>query len=262
MLANSVRRFDLYDFFSVLLPGTALVFGLFPLFPRSLAVTSLGALAPLILGGFVIGRALHSASVQIEAFFERTTHRELFIRQLLAPTIISEQLADRFYEACRDEFDLDDMPETRPTEGHEELLETLYGLVRSYIHIDSRGRSRTFQAIYAFHRSMWFASIFLIGVYFVYGLLASFNLVGRIIDNAYISHVGWLEFPPGLIVLGTYIFGVLTYETFSSARQEHQRHYVRYLLSDFVIVERDASGDGSRFAERPSSPGPGDPERE
>lgn len=56
-----------------------------------------------------------------------------------------------------------------PTDEGE--LGILYPLVRGYIHIDGRGRSRTFQAIHAFFRSGELGVIVLGSIYVAYAFL-------------------------------------------------------------------------------------------
>lgn len=73
---EGIRRFDLYDFFSILLPGTALIFGLYPFLPMGFAVNSFAALVPFLVGGFIVGRAVHSVAVSFQWLLGRVSHRE------------------------------------------------------------------------------------------------------------------------------------------------------------------------------------------
>lgn len=265
MRGTAPRQFDLYDFFSVLLPGSALLLGLAPFLPRETDIGSLGAILPLLIGGFVVGRAIHSIAVTIEnppsetesergvirtlfiskplgwffgrEYFDDVTHRDRFISELKRPDVVDESLVDEFYQECRRVFPNLELPEDRSQlDDSEQVFDTLYGLVRAYVHIDARGRSRTFQAIYAFYRSMWIVSFLLFLVYLVYGVLKVLGLNPGIVD--YTSFIGSLGVPDSLIVLGSLVVAYAGYLAFSEARTDYRRFFVQYLISDFVLLHR------------------------
>ena len=63
MLSSGTRKLDLYDFFSVFIPGAVVMVALAPLLPESVDPTPLEATVPLLLGGFVVGRGIHVVAV-------------------------------------------------------------------------------------------------------------------------------------------------------------------------------------------------------
>lgn len=158
MLEEGTRRFDLYDFFSILLPGSAFVIGLIPILPHDVPVFATASIGFLLVWGFIFGRSLHVIGVAVDKFegwwIIRSSvsidHRDKFIEELINPTDIESELANGFYLHCRQTFQQLDLPPERQdldSEEHRTDLNMLYGIARSYIHMDGRGRSRTFQAV-------------------------------------------------------------------------------------------------------------------
>lgn len=250
MLRRGISRFDLYDFFSVFLPGAALLAGLLPFLPTTVS-GSPGFLAVLIVLGFVVGRAIHSGAIFSDKILQRRTHRELFLEQLREPTLLSDSVVDRFFDVCclvYSDLDLCDSRTTAASENDDDELKPLYTLVRSYIHMDSRGRSRTFQAVYAFYRSMTFVSTILAGVYAAYGFGRYLGVIQGTVN--YQSHIGSLGLPP-LILIFVLPAALLFVQTlFRTGKMRHQRNYIRYLVSDFVTLyeaeQEIEDGDPSR----------------
>lgn len=239
MISDNARRFDLYDFFSVLLPGVALLLSVVPFLPKDTDLNAIGALLPILVGGFVFGRAVHTLAVGLEDNYQASpTHRERFIQELSTPDILNEETLQAFYDECTETFDFldEEYPwEQGGDERNKAKLEDLYGIVRSYIHIDSRGRSRTFQAIYSFYRSMWIVSILVAAMYFLYGLLKGSGTMDNIVT--FTSFLGSLEIPPGLLVLSSAIVALASYRAFSEARADYQKHFIRYLFADFLVIQ-------------------------
>ena len=243
MLSDSARRIDLYDFFSVLLPGIALLLALAPFLPQNTDLGALGTLLPLLVGGFVFGRGIHTLAVTIEDGYELApTHRERFIQIFTnqEPVIITDATRSAFYRECSNCFDIfHDMDDAPPwnedNETATKLLEDLYGLVRSYIHIDARGRSRTFQAVYSFYRNMWIVSVIVGGVYLFYGLVKGVGATEGLVN--FTSFFGTLGLSPGLIALGSVFVALVSWRLFSEARSDYQDHFVRYLIADFLILQ-------------------------
>lgn len=263
-MLSGTRRFDLYDFFSVLLPGTAFLLGLVPYLPQDSNPTSLGVVFPLLAAGFIVGRSIHSAAVIIEkrhkepapnAGMIRTgviypvmgiifahdwendiSHRRRFVNELTSPDNMEEELVEAYFKSCARIFEDLELPDERAKVG-EECAETLYDVTRSYIHIDGRGRSRTFQAVYAFYRSMWLVSLMLAVAYMSYGIIDLTNVNSGTIS--YTSLVGSLGIPGWIISLGGFALAVAGYYTFSSAKRDYQEYYVEYLFADFVVLQNN-----------------------
>ncbi|WP_311171818.1 hypothetical protein [Halobellus ordinarius] len=241
MLEQSIRRFELYDLFSVFVPGVALLFGLAPFLPEFVPLTSLQFLIPLLVGGFIAGRAVHAAAIRIERSAGRTSHREQFVSEVSNPELLQTEVVRRFCKECAgvfDEIGLDDLEDDLVPESSGDgpsLGETVYILVRSYIHMDSRGRSRTFQAIYSFHRSMWIVMGSLGILYALYGVA---DATGALTGAAtFQTHLGALDFQPTLVLMGAEVIFLIGYEIFSKARPEYQKYFIQYLIADFLVLE-------------------------
>lgn len=236
MIRRGISRFDLYDFFSVFLPGAALLAGLLPFLPKDTSVGA-GLLGVFIVLGFVVGRAIHSGAIYFGRILQKRTHRDLFLQQLNNPTLLSESVVNRFFDVCcavYSDLDFCNSREAAAKQNEADELEPLYTLVRSYIHMDSRGRSRTFQAVYAFHRSMWFVSNSLAAVYTAYGVGHYSGLIQETVN--YQSYIGSLGFPPLILIFVPLAVVLIAQTLFRTAKMRHQRAYVQYLITDFVTL--------------------------
>jgi hypothetical protein len=265
MLAEGTRRFDLYDFFSVLLPGGGLIVGLVPFLPRDAKIFSIGAVAAGVVLGFVFGRGLHALGLLLERppnaegslFAVRgygivsngvsTSHRDLFIEELRGPDEVSPGLVDEFYARVLDAFPDIGLQQQRSEldENDDPELETLYTLVRSQIHMDSRGRSRTFQAVLDFQRTMMVTSLLLFAVYMTYAIMLWTEATSPVAYEAYISYVG----PTGwLVALGAVVLLLSAHTTFERIRSNYRRYFIQYLMADFIALYEAADEDIQRPA--------------
>lgn len=240
-----ISRFDLYDFFSVFLPGATLLTGLSPLLPVGTNFTA-GLAGLLIVLGYVTGRAVHGVAIASDDLWDQRGHRKMFVDQMSEPELLSGVVVERFLEASRTMYDGLDLHGSQEGSVDTEKLESLYTLVRSYIHIDSRGRSRTFQATYSFYRSMSTVVVVLFVVYYLYGVSRLLGVTRELgIDETYI---GSSELPPLIVSTFPVYLGVVLFEIFYRSKRRHQRYYVQYLVSDFLTLHetREAdSGDSS-----------------
>jgi cytochrome c biogenesis protein CcdA len=248
MLTEGTRRFDLYDFFSVFIPGATFALGLFPFLPHNPDSFSISLVGVLIVLGLVFGRGIHASALLVEKRFNTTTHRDKFTSELREPKNVDPEVADRFYDACCEYFNLESLPEDRSklavNESNEEndtdknqetAINSLYVLVRSYVHMDARGRSRTFQAVLDFYRSMWIASSYLSLIYVVY---ASVIIIDGLDQETvqYLSYIGSLGIHPVVIFFGSLTVGGASYTIFRHIRPLYRNYFVQYLMSDFLIL--------------------------
>jgi len=251
MIQRGIRRFDLYDFFSVFLPGATFLIGLFPFVPNGTSL-GVGIAGVVVVLGFVVGRAIHGTAIIFDGFWNNDDHRDVFLRQISDPTVLSAEVMDQFFDACCEVYNGLGLCETRraSVDAETDEIEPLYTLVRSYVHMDSRGRSRTFQAVYAFHRSMWFTSLLLGFVYYGYALLRASPVTQEAVAyQTYISSVG---LAPEIITAGATVVVLFSYRVFRDAKRRHQRHYVQYLISDFLtLYETETMADGDPTVRRP-----------
>lgn len=234
------------------------------------AVNSFAALVPFLVGGFIVGRAVHSVAVSFQWLLGRVSHREAFKRELSDPTHLSAETVDEFYERCKVALDTAELPSDReavveddtdpdgagsglvdrvidgarsvfPSDSEEhaaDLGDTLYVLVRAYVHIDGTGRSRTFQAVHAFYRSTEVVSVLLVGIYSGYSLkkLSSAYLVDAPALLPYTTIVDHLGFEPEVIALGSIFLAIVSWKTFSTAKHAYRRYYLQYLVMDFLLL--------------------------
>ncbi len=252
MIRGGIRRFDLYDFFSVFLPGATLLIGLFPFLPNDTSF-SVGFVGILIVLGFVVGRAIHGTAILSDRFWKNDSHREVFLQELSDPEVLPPSVMDRFFTVCCEVYDGLGLCDSRRAsiDADDDDLEPLYTLVRSYVHMDSRGRSRTFQAVYAFYRSMWLVSFLLGGVYYGYAILRVLEVTQETVN--YSTYIGSVGLTPAIIMAVVAAVVLFSYRVFRDAKERHQEYYVQYLISDFLTLHEaeDAIEDGDPTVRRP-----------
>jgi hypothetical protein len=253
MIGEGTRKFDLYDFFSVFLPGATLIIGLVPFLPYDSNIFSFGTVAAGIVLGFVFGRALHAigllfetsthrsepilsiGSYDIHDFAVTTGHREQFINELQNPTQVPDGVVKEFYDCATEAYPETKLPtdwENIDNENNKEI-ETLYTLVRSRIHMDARGRSRTFQAILDFQRTMVFTSLVLFFIYVIYVLILVVDPEPVVGYQLYISS---LDIVWWLILTFSIIFHISIYLIFERIRSSYRRYFIEYVMADFINI--------------------------
>lgn len=237
MLQNNVRRFDLYDFFSVFIPGVAFLIGLALFLPEGTNIGSLQLLLPLIVGGIVFGRAIHTVAILGENRWGLAPHRVRFSDEIMEPNLLTEETVERFCEECKAVFGDIGLGLENGRATAEDSLDTLYVATRSFIHIDSRGRSRTFQAIYSFHRSMWVVAIMLTAIYYVYAVANSLGWTGGIVP--FTTYVGSLDISLPYILLAGAVFTAAGHVAFRKSKAEYQEYFIQYLIVDFLVLVSD-----------------------
>ncbi|GGM63981.1 hypothetical protein J2752_000486 [Halarchaeum rubridurum] len=235
VLSSATSTFDLYDFFSMLLPGVAFLIGMFPFAPSEMPLGTFETLLVLIVVGYILGRAIHSAAESLDPHLGEPSHRAEFDRLIRtrSPSEISEETLDAYYTAAQEQFDYMDLPDDR-TDVEDGDLKTLYVHTRALIHRDGQGRSRTFQAIYAFYRSVTLVAVLLAVVYFIYGMGRYFG--AWVVIGAYTSHLGALQLPFAFFQLGAEAATMLTYLTFHDAKGDYRTYFLQYLIVDFLII--------------------------
>lgn len=264
MIQTTGPRLNLYNFFSVLLPGTTFVLAIVPFFPSGLKIDPLVGFVPLLAGGFVFGQAIHSLAVIWQSQTPNRTHREQFQELLLGESIskyedvdevkplldlVGHTILKRFYERSDDRFEGVDLKKFQNRdENAEDELKDLYTLVRGVVHFDGRGRSRTFQAIYAFCRSMWVLSIILWGIYYVYALIRFLNAPSIVAShlsngsgNTFMYTPLLTEYIPSpeiVFILST-VFFLSSHKMFRRATDEYKKYFTEYMISDFLLIDEE-----------------------
>lgn len=239
MRQNVVRLFSLYNFFSVFLPGFVFLLGIVPLLPRDALTDATTALVPLLALGFVVGQAVHSLAVWGEKAFGHERHRTRFSDELDDQTSRLDHGLVREFRTCyaNSSFEVPLLfPDEDESDDREIDYASIYTLVQSYVHTEDIGRSRIFQAIYAFCRSLWFGSFFLTLLYWsvvIYVVTANADPEIFLLTTGPLSESVFLS----TIVCGTCVF------VFKYAADQYQEHFVQYLLADFVVLSRRSSDE-------------------
>lgn len=312
---RGIRRFDLYDLFSILIPGSAFLIGLYPLLPAEISLDSVGLIAFVLIAGFIGGRGIHALAVAFDRSQGIESHREKFTQQLSNPTLVHEDIAREFLVAADEVFDEIEIPRemyagldsssgcsaedcdtptsekpTDQTTGTDDCLpcagddggtlrtavcarigtfrgwgskamlrgknvlaggikaitmqstadskhdfpSSLYVLVRAYVHRDGRGRSRSFQAIHAFHRSVHIGALLLAIIYFTVSALA-------VLLNLPLPYTPKFEefgFEYNSLALISAFVLIGSAVTFRRAKYNYQEYYIQYLISDFLAIRQ------------------------
>ncbi|WP_136717733.1 hypothetical protein [Halorientalis salina] len=186
-----------------------------------------------------------------DQYFENTSHRKRFINELNTNQdgeILDTEVCNSFYEVSRGTFPELNLPESR-TDLDENgdtarRFDLLYGNIRSVVHIDGRGRSRSFQAIYSFCRSMWIVSICLFLIYAIYSMLSMIGVLSEL--ASYTSFIGTLDISSRILAPAAFIIAVGSFKLFNTAKQNYQKYYIQYLISDFLILQSDRIASGQQ----------------
>lgn len=232
-MARPFRLFSVYDFFSVLLPGLATVLGFYMLIPKPIEIGIVAALLPILVLSFVFGQALHSLSAWFEAILNRTrlvsSHRTQFGDYIHRNA--DNHVVQKFREDCAYEFRDSGLINGGQGGVSKEAWKDLYPYIQSHIYTNDAGRSRTFQAIFAFSRSM---TVFLFGLPLLYLLHFFLDSEGMIISRPpkyllfFPSFREFIEAVWPLSWLGMLVFLYATYS--------YKQYFVQYLVSDFVSI--------------------------
>lgn len=255
------RLFSHYDFFSVFIPGFATVLGIFVLIPVPITDGNIWsnlalALLPTLVLAFVFGQALHS----IADFLERH-HEKPLLRLNVSPYSggFRSEFAERINYSYEEDIndDAGDLGEQIVNErfreacsvllsnelvnyGGEEMTaddwKEIYPVVQSQIYASEAGRSRTFQSIYAFCRSMFTLSSLLSIAYLIYAVFRAgyfpswiISLLGLETDplqGSLIAIYLWWTLPLSAIGVITFGYAAISYKSY----------FVQYLISDFLTI--------------------------
>jgi len=235
VLGGSTRRFDLYDFFSVLVPGAGFIGGLIPFLPETVSFNGLLTVVVVVVGGLVSGRALHALAISIEDFFGEDSHRDIFIQEVRNANNIPDSLVNDFLDECSNSTSLKLSSETTNILQRQDIKGS-YTFARSAVHIDGRGRSRTFQAVYAFYRSTWLVGLILGIIYVIYPIAKYQNITQNI--AGYSSIIGSVSVNYSVLALLMVVLSLGLFRVFRKAERQYRRYFVEYLISDFLAIQR------------------------
>lgn len=180
--------------------------------------------------GMVAGRVLHSLVVEIEDLFGVTNHREKFEKELDNPSDLDGDTIEKFTARAETVFDLN--------ENHSDF----YMLTRAYIHADSRGRSRTFQAIYAFYRSISLVALIHFIAYMLYIVLGVwFGMLSGTVS--YVPYIDGLGIHPTILFLLSICIFMGTFVFTKRSRIKYREYFIQYLIGDFLVLTSNYEGE-------------------
>jgi len=225
---------DLYDFFSMLLPGATLLIALLPFLPKQLPIGTIGSALILLIGGYVVGRGLHSAAESLDRIFDEPSHRDVFVSALQSnsPEILNSETRDAFYDKATDEFEIG-LADNRK-KASDDALSALYVHVRALLYRGERTRSQTFQAVFAFYRSIHLATQITVICYATYGIGEFMNLYDSL---SFTTYIGTLGLPPNLFLLGSEVVLGLSLLTFKDAKGDYREYFIQYLFADYLTAK-------------------------
>lgn len=269
MIGEGTKKIDLYDLFSVLIPGIIFLILLYPLLPDSIEISGVELTLIILIGGFVAGRAIHATRIELDKRYGES-HREYFIKAVKDQNEEVSELSEEFWSVCDQEFpklisrtqtvnqDEQDLNSNgqESEENHDPIsqqdikdthIEELYTLVRSAIYMDARGRSRSFQALFDFYGSMWITFVLIFVIYAIYAIgnmgltfvQDMFHVFG--VDSAeevigYNTHLSNFDIHPGMLFFGSALLFLGVGHLFRVTRRKYRHFYVTYLMSDFIIL--------------------------
>lgn len=245
MVLQPSNKFNLYDFFSVLLPGSITLLMLIPFLPEEGLPDFLILLLILIIGGYTLGHVLHTVSIELIEYVGGTTHRDRFGTELTGAGSLPEDVGVSFMLACQRRFSLSrtESPIHRPQNQIVEPRDCLeyYELVRTYVDIDGRGRSRTYQALYAFSRSVLLGSLMAGSVYAVYIVLLVFDDSPNIAISLetvfwYTPYIQTVDISAPYLAIILFGTGVLIGRVFLDTMRNYRDLFAAYMISDYLMI--------------------------
>lgn len=237
------RLFSAYDFFSVFVPGLAATFGLYLLIPRDIEVNLTAALIPTLVFAFVFGQALHAFSDFVHMLLAKlglvSSHRERFAAAVAEPDDQNEVQIDKFKQVTVRFVGTSEMRHQMENGLSTQQWKALYPMVQSQVYNYGQGRSINFQAIYAFSRSMTVLLFGLPILFRIHHYVQEIGLFQR--DPIYMeffpTYSRLMEAALPLCIIGGVLFFISTYN--------YQRNFVKYLISDFIVIREDGDNDDS-----------------
>ncbi|WP_336346202.1 MULTISPECIES: hypothetical protein [Halalkalicoccus] len=205
--------------------------------PREISLGPIAAIIPVLVLAFVLGQALHSLAALFEQLLGKTgsvsSHRTLFAEKVLDHDNAEKRIVDEFKVECSRLLHDPSLLKGNEDEESPSLQEwkELYPTIQSYIYNRDIGRSRTFQAIYAFSRSM---SVLFAGLPLFYIIYYCLQQNGVFFDRpskylSFFPNFGeFIEVAWPLCWIGAALF---LYSTYS-----YRRFFIQYLISDFVAL--------------------------
>jgi branched-subunit amino acid transport protein len=238
------------------LPGALFIIGLIALVPSSINLSVGQVLIPALAIAFISGHALHALGLILQGALARVnsykSHREYFASECQDPDNLDEEFVNEFknsldeytdkYTIISDENNANDDGQsgssTNKTDNTD--FKRLYPLVQSYIYADGRGRSRSFQAIYALSFNMIVLSWVLIIMYIIHIFLWGCGIIFDS-DPLYIKYFGnYYEF-----IIIAVVTAVISSIIFCYHERKFKKIFAQYVMADFLTIKKSSSGQDS-----------------
>lgn len=245
MVLQPSSKFNLYEFFSILLPGSITLLMLFPFLPDESLPEFLTLFLILVIAGYSLGHLLHTVSIEAISYIGGATHRDQFVKELRGSGSLPSDTLVSFMLACQKRFNLaqSDSPIHRP---QNRILEPrdcsdYYELVRTYINIDGRGRSRTYQALYSFSRSILMGSLIAGIIYAGYILLLVFEDTPQINIGPkevfwYTPYIQTVNISAPYLAIILFGLGILIGRVFLDTMRNYRTLFATYMISDYLMI--------------------------
>lgn len=213
-IGRALRTLAIYDLFTNLIPGIVLTSTILLLIPFESKTKTIPAgilVATFISLSFALGHLAQFVGSKREG--TPTTFGDS-VKAINArcpdwAPIRVTHIESSFLDKCKKEFDL-------PNEFND--YGRLLQLLLSHLETTSHTRALRFQAVHAFHRSMWAISELLIGISFSMVLFDVFELWSSRSSGIAIAVLG-------LSMVGRYVFNV--------RRKKFDKKFVEYVIVDF-----------------------------
>jgi hypothetical protein len=241
---QAATRVDLYDFFSVLVPGLIFIVSLYPLSSVNLNSVSnpILLLGLLLVFSYGLGRVLHAGgSVFWDVFGD--SYEEKFIRVINDPSSVGmpSETVEKFLSVSRCKF-----PDTEfaSEEDIRELTNenppsTLYASIYSYLYLGPRTLSKTFRALFAFNRTMLFTSITLVILQLLYVGIEFANISKVTFSPRTDTLTVTYHQTSGNVWISTIAVVVLVVSipAFKYGIKKYNKAHIKYLIIDFMILQ-------------------------
>ena len=248
LLSN--KKIDLYDFYSVLLPGLLFFIFLFPVYPSFvLAISNIVVVIGILLVvSYVIGRVLHASAADLREALGGSTYEEKFTEAMnnSEDGRFPRRTIDFFKTVCNRKFPHTEVFWGGQMEVKEDQLDALYTSIYSYLYFSPRSLSQTFRALFAFNRTMELVSVLLAIAYggLLLGTVTNGFGSGIQLYQSVLMASPLNENKRVVLSIGAIIFLVLSILFEVSTRKYIDQH-IRYLIIDVLILQATQGGTDS-----------------
>lgn len=237
-----------HNFITTLLPGVALLLGLYPIIVDSFSLSG----DPLIIAGFtiiafVIGRLIHSISETLNQWSIVSTPSTELSKELKDPSLFPPYTIINFKQEFTTKFGMVEYSESikedsSQKEGNNLWDESgaLYTLTNAFVQLNGQRQrqSKMYRAYFEFYRGMVLVSFVLIIVYILIALsILAGLLLGFDISNIFVKKG---EFP--LLLVFAIFFTIISIHVLVNSINNYSVKTSECLISEFLVLS-DLSPD-------------------